>query len=420
MSEITITLPQLTNKQNDIFFSNKRNVLCIASSKAGKTMSSMVWLFSHAISGKQGHMYTWAAPTYAQSYMVFQRFKKIINSSELKDWVTFNEAKLTITLPNGSFIKFFSCDNVEGLYGYTSHAAVIDEVTRCKQEAYLAVRSTLTPTEGPIRMIGNAKSRSNWAMKLYTEMKTDPSWLCEKLTILDSVNDGIITKEEYDELKRTTTPEQFSCLYLAEPLSTEGEVYKDVHKNIREISSKPPIVIGIDIASRQDYTSIIGLDEGGVVCYEENFQTNWAITKNKIINVCNKYKVKTYIDTTGHNSVIEDIAQETDWLVPYTFSNNSKKELVLNSQSMLSQFKCFITKGELFDQLSNYEYWITPNGTVKYGCIAGHDDLATAYMLAVYGFNQQNKKLLYSTGPVQSQPKEIKINRDRMMNSSWS
>ena len=45
-------------------------------------------------------------------------------------------------------------------------AAVSDEAPRCKDAAWHAVRTTLTATKGPIRIIGNVKGRRNWAYHL--------------------------------------------------------------------------------------------------------------------------------------------------------------------------------------------------------------------------------------------------------------
>jgi hypothetical protein len=70
-----------------------------------------------------------------------------------------NETELTVTLLNGAVLWFKGADHPDSLYGEDVYAAVIDEASRVKAEAWHAVRSTLTATEGPIRMIGNVKGR---------------------------------------------------------------------------------------------------------------------------------------------------------------------------------------------------------------------------------------------------------------------
>ena len=55
---------------------------------------------------------------------------------------------------------FKGADKPDALYGEDVYAAVIDEASRCKEEAWHAVRSTLTATRGPIRIIGSGLGAS--------------------------------------------------------------------------------------------------------------------------------------------------------------------------------------------------------------------------------------------------------------------
>jgi hypothetical protein len=68
--------------------------------------------------------------------------------SELGLAVTFgvdvNLGDMTIRLPGGGTMWFKSGDKPDSLYGEDVAAAVIDEATRCKEEVFHAVRSTLT------------------------------------------------------------------------------------------------------------------------------------------------------------------------------------------------------------------------------------------------------------------------------------
>jgi phage terminase large subunit-like protein len=72
----------------------------------------------------------------------------------------------TVTLINGAVIWFKSGDKPDSLYGEDVYAAVIDEASRFKEEAYIAIRTTLTYTKGPIRIIGNVRGRKNWFFKM--------------------------------------------------------------------------------------------------------------------------------------------------------------------------------------------------------------------------------------------------------------
>ena len=70
-----------------------------------------------------------------------------------------SETDSSILLPNGATIWFRSGEHPDSLYGEDVWAAVIDEATRVKPEAWHAVRSTLTAT-GKVRCGSLATSRA--------------------------------------------------------------------------------------------------------------------------------------------------------------------------------------------------------------------------------------------------------------------
>src|SRR5258708_36661028 len=77
-----------------------------------------------------------------------------------------NDTGCTLTLVNGAVLWFKGADPPDFLYGEDVYAAVIDEASRCKSEAWVAVRTTLTATQGPARIIGNVKGKHNWFYEL--------------------------------------------------------------------------------------------------------------------------------------------------------------------------------------------------------------------------------------------------------------
>jgi hypothetical protein len=83
-----------------------------------------------------------------------------------------------------AIISFKSGEKPDNLYGEDVWAVVVDEASRTREEAYWALRSTLTATGGPIRIIGNVKGRKNC---FYAKSK---GGLCSPLVAkhLDSAN----------------------------------------------------------------------------------------------------------------------------------------------------------------------------------------------------------------------------------------
>src|SRR5262245_40627449 len=161
--DITYTRPNLTPYQLDALFCPERYAVIEATSKAGKTVGAMAWLLEYALEhGGDNRNFWWVGPIYTQAKIAYRRIKVGLPASHY----TANEGELTLTLFNGAVLWFKGGDNPNSLYGEDVYAAVIDEATRCKEESWYAVRTTLTATRGPLRIIGNVRGRKNWAYQL--------------------------------------------------------------------------------------------------------------------------------------------------------------------------------------------------------------------------------------------------------------
>jgi len=90
MPTIEYKRPWLYPKQHEAIFNDKRYSIIEASTKAGKTVGTMAWLFEQALFGKSGQNFWWVAPIYPQAKIAFNRMRRAavplgyrINESEL-------------------------------------------------------------------------------------------------------------------------------------------------------------------------------------------------------------------------------------------------------------------------------------------------------------------------------------------------
>lgn len=207
--------PRLYPKQRAAIFCRQRFAVIEASTKAGKTFGCIVWLLEQAwITGRPGRNYWWVAPSYSQAKIAFRRMKRGLTPGTFET----NESDLTITLLNGAVIWCKTADNPDGLYGEDVYAAVVDEATRCKEPAWWAVRTTLTATRGPIRLIGNVKGRKNWVWTLARRAEAGAEdWHYARLTADDAVAGGVLDPREIEQARRDLPHAVFRELYYAEP-----------------------------------------------------------------------------------------------------------------------------------------------------------------------------------------------------------
>jgi phage FluMu gp28-like protein len=386
MSKINYTRPKLFPYQAAIIDSSARFTVTEASTKVGKTASHIVWLLEQALRCKKGQSVWWVAPVYAQAKIAFSRMKLQVTA---KNFFKANESELTLTLPHGSIIVFKSAEKPDNLYGDDVYAAVFDEFTRSREEAWFALRSTLSSTGGPCKFIGNVKGKKNWGYKLAQRAKHgEPNHAYFKITAYDAAEAGMLTKdgrpfiEEIEQAKRDLPDYVFKELYLAEPSDDAANPFglSFIQQCTYPMSNEPAICYGVDVARSNDFTVIIGLDKNCQVCYLDRFQRDWRQTTQAILNLPN---VPIAIDGTGVGSPIgEEVARLKDVEI-VIFTQHSKQQLMEALSLAIQQRRIAFPEGVITDELNNFEYEYTRTG-VRYSAPAGmHDDAVCALALAL-------------------------------------
>ncbi|MDB5282402.1 MAG: hypothetical protein JWO06_1477, partial [Bacteroidota bacterium] len=203
-------------KQRAFIDAPERYTVIEATTKAGKTTGCLVWLFEQALAGKDGDNFWWVAPVSSQALMVFKRLLRYIRDP---NQYTANRSEHSVTLPNGATIYFRSADNADLLYGEDVSAVVIDEASRMSEDAWFAIRSTITKTRGRVKIIGNVKGTNNWAYQLARKAEEGKSkdWRYFKITADDAVEAGILDQEEIEDARKTLPSGVFLELYYGIP-----------------------------------------------------------------------------------------------------------------------------------------------------------------------------------------------------------
>jgi phage FluMu gp28-like protein len=370
-------------------FGPARYAIVEASTKVGKTTGCMVWLTEQAMRGKAGQNFWWVAPIRDQAKMVFRRLKDALPRAIYHA----HETELTLTLRNQAVICCKGADHPDALYGEDVYAAVIDEATRVKDHAWHAIRSTLTATQGPIRIIGNVKGRRNWAYHLARRAQSgDPNMAYAKLTCHDAVEAGILSAEEVEDARRQLPEAVFRELYLAEPSDDAGNPFglTAIHACIAPLSPARPVAWGWDLGKAVDWTVGIGLDWQGGVARFERFQRPWEETIAAIVQTDSKLAL---VDSTGVGDPVLEAVQRHGrtaggQVEGFKFSATSKQQLMEGLAIAIQQQQIHFPAGTLVDELETFEYAYTRTG-VHYTAPAGlHDDAVCALALAWAALNR--------------------------------
>lgn len=378
-AKINYTRPSMTPYQVEIMDCVERFAAIEASTKAGKTASMIVWLFEESLKINLNQGVDWVAPVFGQSRIAFERMKAQVSD---RNFFKVNEQRLILTLPHGSLIRFKSGDNPDSLYGDDSYAAVLDEASRMKEAAWIAVRSTLTKTRGKAKLIGNVKGRKNFFYKMAMRAKAkEPGYFYKKITAYDAVEAGILDAQEIEDAKRDLPESVFRELYLAEA-SEDGSNpfgFDHISRCVYGLSSLPPVCFGIDLAKKNDWTVIVGLDKFGQVCYFDRFQMDWRQTKEKILSLP---PGMITIDSTGvGDPIAEEVARHRQTEM-FIYTSRSKQQLMEGLAYGIQNREITVLEGVMKDELDSFEFEYSRAG-VKYTAPEGlHDDCVNALALA--------------------------------------
>lgn len=391
---LTWKRPDLYPKQYDAFFNTKRYGFCEATTKAGKTVGGMSWLVERGLKGTAGQNRWWIAPVVTQAKIAYKRIKRGMPSDLIRCW----ETDRIIELPNKGLLHFRSGEDPDGLYGDDVFDAVIDEGSRVREEAFHAVRTTLTATNGWLRVIGNVKGRQNWfyrmARKAEADMgNPDTNMYYSKITALDAVEAGVISLEEVEDARAMLPPHVFKELYEAEPSDDGGNPFGlgAIARCVGPLSKAPPMVWGIDLAKSVDWTVAIALDRQKQVCRFERWQSPWGETKQRIKSLVGG--VKAYVDATGvGDPIVEDLQRQGGISIyeGFKFTSQSKQQIMEGLAAAIQGQEIRFPDGVIRQELDTFEYEYTRTGC-KYTAPPGlHDDCVCALALAVYHGKPRN------------------------------
>lgn len=385
MVAIPYVRPSLYPKQEQALFCPQRWALVEASTKSGKTVGCIAWLLEQAFMGQRGWNYWWVAPIAEQARIAFSRIK---NGLTPGSFTSQESPTPKIMLLTGQVIWFKSADNPDSLYGEDVYAAVIDEASRSKPDAWHAVRSTLTATRGPCRIIGNVKGRKNWFYEFARRIEAglEPNGHFLRITAADAVAAGVLAQEEIDDARRNLPENVFRELYMAEPGDDAGNPFGLDHilACVSDgLAAGPVVAWGFDLAKYQDWFVGIGLNADGHVAGFVRWRgVPWRDSIRRVHKLVGE-DTPALVDSTGvGDPVLEELQHEHGNFSGYTFSPSSKQRLMEGLAVSIQSHETRYPDGQIRIELENFEYEVGRTG-VRYTAVEGHnDDCVCALALA--------------------------------------
>jgi len=382
----TVDLPSFHKGQREVYNLQRRHNVLVCGRRFGKSIMGTI-MASEAL----GHRcrYGWFAPTY--KYLEPQ-FEEIATYFDNKPGFRVDRSKnrLYLSADRRISIDFWTCEKPDPGRGFKYHGIVVDEagiIRDLKSKWEQSIRATLSDYRGGAWFLGTPKGASGYFMQLFSKgQSTDPEdaeWASFRR---GTVHNPFIDRAEIEAASRELPPDIFKQEYEGFPADDGGnpfglEAIKACFKPGMRVVDPKPWVFGVDLASKHDYTWIIGINRQGQVVVSERFQFDWPTTKQRILHVCGR--IPTLVDETGvGDPVVADLQAARGNFEGFRFSNTSKQMIMVGLRNNIQLGEIQFDDQRLKDELDMFCYEFKENRVIYTAPEGLHDDGVCALALA--------------------------------------
>lgn len=333
---------------------------------------------------------------------IYRDLVKIIPKNVIK---SSNGSDLFIETTVGSTLIFVSAEQGPAIRGNTYTHLICDEFAFHKQEQTDGTHlwnDILSPTlkaRGKKFIAATTPlNKDNIAYEFYQRGLSDD--FPEYISVLKTIyNDGFITPEQIEEIKRSVPPSTFNREYLC-IFDDDGMTFFKGFAECFDIDaqSNGKCYVGVDLsANGQDATILTSInDKGEVQQYEI---TGTLDQKYKYISdLINKLNpIGTYIEINGIGNVmfneIRKLVNNRSKLFEWTTTNSSKEEIISDLAMEIVKKKIHFIKNDskLYNELSNFVVTTSKTRKLVFNGRNSHDDMVMSLAIALKCKNDSSK-----------------------------
>lgn len=314
-------------------------------------------------------------------------------------WEGRNNSEMKIPFPNGSMLYVLGADNPDSLRGPNPKGIVLDEYDDMRPEIWSAVIQPIMAANPKAWtwFTGTYKGRKDLYNKYVYAQDPTNGWYS---SILKASMSGIIADADLEEARKTTTEAFYKQEYECDPVENAAGFFKRIDENVWDgnlpADRTARYQMGVDLAKYNDFTVITKIDTTTYnVGRQERFnQIDWNLQKSRIeATWLRYYKPRLVMDSTGLGDPIFDdlAARGMKNIEAYKFTEESRRQLLVNLQIMIEQDKIKIPNDEqLLNELKSFQYVLTTSKTGKPKITIKvpdnvHDDCVMSLALSVWG-----------------------------------
>ena len=308
-----------------------------------------------------------------------------------------NESEMRVELYNGSAFQIIGGDGLKENVGANPLGVVFSEFPVGKASAWDYIRPILAENGG-FAIFDFTPRGMNHGWKILQQAQAEPGWFAEILTVEDT---KVLSPEVLDEERRQMPEDLYNQEYMCAFLEGAGQFFRNIDRCIYDdryadedqkfqIRDGKIFRLGVDLGKHEDFTVITPIDLNTFkVGQQERFnQIDYPLQKSKIEAQYFKYnKAEMRLDSTGVGEPIyDDLIERRLKVTPFTFTETSRRNLLVNLQLLLEQETVKIPNDPiLLDELRSFQYELGENGKVKIVVPEGlHDDTVMSLALACW------------------------------------
>lgn len=395
--------------------SSKADIVVIDAARGwGKSLFSTCNLVLPVLLEAPHTQIQWVAPTYkickapiddvwyGMDERSGDRFIPQFDPTGFKFW-DFNKSDMEITLFNESKIYFRSADNPDSIVAKGYNLVIVDEAALISKDVFhRSILPTARRAGCKIVLISTPRGK-NWFYEMYLSGQdlAKPEYISFRQPWWKRPDYPDVLKRLMQDLPSHLREQEFE----AEFVGSGGGVFKNLEnvfkgnpiqfpeqqQEWREPLTQHEIdsdlwVLSVDFAKSNDFTvlTVMGSESRRIVYYSRFNKTDYRVVLERVKRIANYFNADVIYDNTGVGGGISDFLSSDLNVVPFTFTNESKTELInkliLACEYGEIQIPNIRTIREEFELFS---FEMTKTGKISYSAPDGkHDDAVVAIALA--------------------------------------
>lgn len=388
---LPVPLPSLYPKQEEIKAAAKRYNILDIGRRAGKTYLG-VHLALEAAS--KGQLVGWFSPTYKYLLDVWRDLERPSKGIASR----INATERRIEFPNGGIVEAWTLENSDAGRGRRYHLAIVDEaamVGNLMAAWNESIRPTLSDWKGSAWFLSTPKGL-NFFHDLYLrgqDSENYPDWTS---WMLPSGVNPFLPAGEIEEARKSLPEMTFRQEYLAEFISADGAVFRNVDAVLTAPPSSPAdhkghfLVAGVDWGRTHDFTaiSIFCCHCGYEVALDRFNQIGWEFQRGRLLALCETWGVRELcVETNSIGSpnleALRKRLPDNMYAVGFETTSKTKGPMVQALALAIEQEKLKLIHDPISrHELVSYEAEVLPSGYTRYGApVGGWDDTVIARCL---------------------------------------